>query len=159
MVAIYLISLIGLAISFFKDRQKTVKALTLAQKKFINMLPHFFLMICLISVSLFFIPDTLIMEYLGPKNQWHSMIIASLLGSIVVMPGFIAFPLAEILVSKGISYMAIAAFTTTLMLVGVLSYPIEKKFLGAKMAIIRNLVSYVVAILVSLVIGALYGEI
>ncbi len=56
------------------------------------------------------------------------------------MPGFIAFPLSGILLSKGVPYMVISAFTTTLMIVGVLSYPVEKAYFGTKVTIMRNVV-------------------
>ncbi len=38
--------------------------------------------------------------------------------------------------------MVLAAFTTTLMMVGVMTYPVEKEYFGAKVTIIRNLISF-----------------
>jgi len=75
-----------------------------------------------------------------------------------MMPGFIAFPLGGLLVAKGVPYMVISAFTTSLMMVGILSFPLEKQYLGVKPALIRNLIALVVSILVATVTGLAFGE-
>ena len=75
------------------------------------------------------------------------------------MPGFIAFPLSGILLERGVSYTVIAVFTTTLMLVGVLTYPVEKEYFGVKVTIIRNVISLIIALIVSLLVGVFYGEV
>jgi len=75
------------------------------------------------------------------------------------MPGFIVFPLAGILVDRGVPYMIIASFSITLMMVGILTYPIEKAYLGARVTIIRNLISFVIALVVAIIIGVVFGEI
>ena len=113
----------------------------------------------LVSIVLFLLPDKVIVEYLGNHNTGVSMLLASLLGSITIMPGFIAFPLCGILLEKGISYMVLSAFTTTLMMVGVLTYPIEKQYLGHKITIIRNLISFGIALVVAVMTGVFFGEV
>ena len=87
------------------------------------------------------------------------MLLASLFGSITIMPGFIAFPLCGILLEKGVPYMVLSAFTTTLMMVGVLTYPIEKQYLGHKVTILRNLISFGIALVVAVMTGVFFGEI
>lgn len=159
MIAIYVISGMALLLSILNDRQKTLKALKMAWIKLANVLPHFLLMVILISISLFFIPDSVIAKYLGAQNLYLSSLWASIIGSVAVMPGFVAFPLGGVLVSKGVPYMVIAAFTTTLMLVGVLSFPFEKKILGTKVAVTRNIICYLVAVIIALIVGLAYGEI
>ena len=57
----------------------------------------------------------------------------------------------------GVGFAALASFTTTLMLVGVLTYPLEKQYYGTKLAVVRNIVSYLIAIAISIVIGLLMG--
>ena len=54
--------------------------------------------------------------------------------------------------------LVLAAFTTTLMMVGILTYPVEKEYFGAKVTIIRNVVSFFIALIVALVIGIFFGE-
>lgn len=159
MIYIYILTCILLIISLFSSRQKTVKALKIAWKKFVKILPAFVKMLIFISIVLYLFPDKVILQYLGGSNVFKGTILASLLGSITMMPGFIAFPLCGILIKKGVSYMVIASFSTTLMMVGVLTYPIESEYFGKRLTITRNIVSYIMALIIALVIGVLYGEI
>ncbi len=80
------------------------------------------------------------------------------LGSIAVMPGFVAFPLGGILLGKGVSHMVISAFTTTLMMVGLVTFPVEKIYLGTKVTILRNIISLFIAVITALVTALFYGE-
>jgi len=122
-------------------------------------MPAFLTMLILVSIILYFITDKLISEYLGGDNTLVSTLLASFLGSITLMPGFIAFPLSGILLQKGVPYMVLSAFTTTLMMVGVLTYPVEKKYFGAKMTLLRNAASFLIALVIAVVTGLFFGEI
>jgi uncharacterized membrane protein YraQ (UPF0718 family) len=116
-------------------------------------------MLILVSIVLFLVPDRVISDYLVNNNTFIGVLFASFLGSIILMPGFIAFPLCGLLLSKGVPYMVLAAFTTTLMMVGVLTYPIEKAYFGAKVTIIRNAISLGIALVIAVMIGICFGEI
>lgn len=85
--------------------------------------------------------------------------IASVVGSVTLMPGFIAFPLCGALLKEGVPYTVLAAFTTTLMTVGVLTYPLERQYFGPSIAIIRNALSLLIALVVAVVMGLVFGEI
>ena len=93
------------------------------------------------------------------ENNLMSVLSASILGSVIIMPGFIAFPLSGILLKEGATYMVLAAFTASLMMVGVITLPLEKEYFGIKIAVVRNLIGFFTAIIVSIVIGLVYGEI
>lgn len=157
----YLYIIAGLAVlaSFLANRKKTLSALKIAAKRFVKILPAFLTMIILVSIVLFLIPDEVIPKYLGGSNKFIGVIFASLFGSITLMPGFIAFPLAGILLKEGVAYMVLAAFTTTLMMVGILTAPIEKAYFGMKVTVIRNIVSFFIALVITVVIGIFFGEI
>jgi len=116
-------------------------------------------MLILVSIVLFLIPDRVISQYLGGGNIFTGVLFASFLGSITLMPGFIAFPLCGILLKKGVLYMVLSAFTTTLMMVGVLTYPIEKAYFGTKVTIMRNIISLFIALIVAVMTGIFFGEI
>jgi len=75
------------------------------------------------------------------------------------MPGFIAFPLCGILLKKGVLYSVLSAFSTTLMMVGVLTYPIEKEYFGVRLTILRNIMSLFIALVVALMTGIFFQEI
>ncbi|HUU65422.1 MAG TPA: permease [Dehalococcoidales bacterium] len=157
----YLYIIAGLAVlaSFLANRKKTLSALKIAAKRFVKILPAFLTMIILVSIVLFLIPDEVISKYLGGSNKFIGVIFASLFGSITLMPGFIAFPLAGILLKEGVAYIVLAAFTTTLMMVGVLTAPIEKAYFGMKVTVIRNVIGLFIALFVTLAIGVAFGEI
>jgi uncharacterized membrane protein YraQ (UPF0718 family) len=159
MYYLYFITGLAVIISFLANRKKTFKAFKIAGKRLINILPAFLAMLILVSIVLFLLPDKVIVEYLGNHNTGVSVLLASLLGSITIIPGFIAFPLCGILLEKGIPYMVLSAFTTTLMMVGVLTYPIEKQYLGHKITIIRNLISFGIALVVAVMTGVFFGEV
>jgi len=146
------------AILFMIDREKTIKGLKLGLKKIRKNSPVFLNMIILVALSLYFVSDELILRYLGDGSGAIGVALAGGLGSIAFMPGFVAFPLAGILLEKGVSYTVIAAFTTTLMMVGIVTYPVEKDFFGIKITFIRNLLSLIMAVIVSIAIGLFYGE-
>ena len=156
----YLYGATGLAVllSAVIDRKKTVAALKIAWRKFAAILPAFLIMLILVSIVIFVIPDTMISHYLGNDSSFIGIVFASLFGSITLMPGFVAYPLCGILLKKGVSYMVLAAFTTTLMMVGILTYPVEKEYFGVKVTIIRNAVSFFMALLIALAIGIFFGE-
>jgi len=156
---LYIVAGLALLISLIASREKTVRALKIAARRFIRILPAFLVMIILVSVVLYLVPDELISRFLGSDNKFTAVALASLLGSVTFMPGFITFPLAGILVQKGVAYMVIAAFTTTLMMVGVLTAPIEKAYFGLRVTVIRNVISFLIALTVAIMIGLFFGEI
>jgi uncharacterized membrane protein YraQ (UPF0718 family) len=155
----YILTILSLLISFYYDRKKTISALKLAGNRFFKMVPAFFLMVIFVSIFFYFVSDNVIFNFLSNENKFFSVIIASILGSITLMPGMIAFPVCGILLKKGVSYMVLSAFTTTMMSVGILTYPVEKAYFGARVTIIRNIVNFFIAIIVALITGIFYGEI
>ena len=159
MLILYLATAILFIISFFANKQKTLKAFKIAFNKFRKILPAFLTMLIFISIVLYIFPQELILKYLGIGNKYISTLIASLIGSITLMPGFIAFPLAGILRQQGVPYMVLSAFTTTLMLVGIITFPIEREYFGVKITIIRNMICFFIAIFVAFVTGVVFGEI
>ena len=156
----YLYSVTGLAllISIIIDRKKTLTAIKISYKRFINIIPAFLTLLILVSIVLFFVSDKMISNYIGNNDKFIGVILASLFGSITLMPGFIAFPLCGILLEKGVSYMVLSAFSTTLMMVGILTYPIEKEYFGVKVTLIRNAISFFIALIVALSIGFFFNE-
>ncbi len=159
MKTLYFVTVLCLVTSFIIDRQKTYKALMIAVKKIKKILPSFIILLIMVSILLYVLPEHLIAKYLGIDNKWLAVFVSALLGSISVIPGFIAFPLSGLLQKQGIPYMVLASFTTTLMMVGVLSYPVERIYLGTKTTLIRNAFSLLLALIVSLCIGLIYGEV
>lgn len=155
---IYIITFLLLIVLFFIDRKKTIKSVKIGLKKLGFQFPVFITMAALVAVSLYFVDDTMIAKYLGNEHNLLGLINSSFIGSIALMPGFIAFPLAGLLLEKGVSYMVLAGFTNSLMMVGFVSFPVEKEYFGVKVSIIRNLIGLAIAIITALLIGIFYGE-
>jgi len=155
---LYFISGLALIISFILSWQKSLLALRIALKRFLHVLPDLLTMVALVSLVLYIIPDTTISRYLGQENHMIATGIALTFGSITLMPGFIAFPLCGLFLQKGVPHFVLAAFTTSLMMVGIVTLPVEKAYFGIKTAVIRNLLGLLIALIVTLTIGFVYGE-
>lgn len=156
--SLYLVMVIALIISFIFDREKTLKGLIIGWKKFSRILPNYIKLLILLSIVLL-ISNQFIIEYLGGKSTLLGVFLGLIIGSVTMIPGFVAYPLAGILLEKGVSYMVIAAFITTLMLVGVVTYPVEKEYFGVKATIIRNSTAFIIAFIIALATGLFYGEV
>jgi len=155
----YAITGLILLISFIINKQKTIKAIKISFIKFKKIFPTFITMLILVSIIIFLFPDEVISNYLGNSSKFISVLLASFIGSITLMPGFVAFPLSGILLTKGVPYMVLSAFTTTLMMVGIITFPIEKEYFGVKATVIRNTISFFIALIVAVITGILFGEI
>jgi len=155
----YGVVVILMLLSFLSDRKKTIKAMKIAWKRFTGILPAFVLMLVLVSISLYLLPHELIREYLGEEDISRGMGIAMLAGSLALMPGFIVFPLCGILHEQGVPYMVLSAFTTTLMMVGVVTLPVEKQYFGIKIALVRNGTGLLIAAIVAVVTGLVFAEV
>lgn len=118
---------------------------------FLNLLPLLLLMLALISIVLFMIPNESLIHYIGEGSGIKGWSIAALLGSVALIPGFIAYPLCGILIKSGVAYTTIAVFITTLTMVGIVTLPLEVKFFGWKTSLIRNTLSFIAALLIGFV--------
>ena len=143
----------GLAISFFKDRSKTKMALKKAWMSFENILPQFLSILIIIGLALAILSPETITKLLGTNSGIWGVASASVIGSITLIPGFIAFPLAAALLKNGAGYMQIAAFVSTLMMVGIVTMPLEIKTFGKRATITRNAAAFVFSIIAAFVIG------
>ncbi|RLD57103.1 MAG: hypothetical protein DRJ01_14315 [Bacteroidetes bacterium] len=156
MLAIIILTAVLTLISFIADRKKTFKGIKKGIMMFIKILPPLLSVIILVSIVLYFVSDEFIIEYLGKDAGFGAYVSAALIGSVSIMPGFIAYPLAGILVKGGVGMSVIAVFITTLKMVGILTIPIEAKFFGLKTTLIRNGLSFIGAIIVGTIMALTY---
>ena len=153
MLTILGITTVTLLISFIADKGKTRQGIIKGIKMFLGVLPSILNILALVSVVLYLIPNETIIKWLGKDSGVLGVVTASVIGSIALIPGFIAFPLSAILLKSGVSYRVLAVFITTLMMVGVLTLPLETKYFGMKTALLRNGMSFIGAIVIGLLIG------
>lgn len=142
-------------VSFVKDRRKTLSAVKKSRKMMGSMLSEIIAIIFLIGLILAFLPPDLIREFLGSSNTLLSTLLAALAGSITLIPAFVAFPLIGSFVDAGASIVPAVAFLTTLTMVGIVTFPLEKKEFGTRFALVRNLSSLFIAIVIALTMGVL----
>ena len=159
MIVLYIFTAVALTASFVADRRKTALALRQAATRLAKIAPAFLTMIVLFSVAITLLPQSVLISILGKDSGWRGVAVSSALGSAVLMPGFIAFPLCGALLERGVPYMVLAAFSTTLMSVGVLTYPLERQYFGTKVTLVRNGISLLIALIVALVVGLVFGEV
>ena len=152
---IYGLAVIGLSVSFFKDKQKTRMALTKAWKSFENILPQFLAILVIIGIIFAILSPSTIQVLLGSNSGFLGVIGASLIGAITLIPGFVAFPLAAALLNSGAGYMQITAFVASLMMVGIVTLPLEIQTFGKKAAVIRNVSAYAFSLIAALIIGVI----
>ena len=157
MVAIIIngITLSLLIFTILKNKTKAKKALLMSLVKAVNLLPMMLVIIVLIGLIFGFIPPEMIRNYLGSNESILQIVLASLFGAITMIPSLVALPLAGSLIEAGASYTPVAAFITTLTMVGVITLPVELKELGKKITILRNVFAFIFAIIISLIIGVL----
>jgi uncharacterized membrane protein YraQ (UPF0718 family) len=146
---------IALLISLIKSREKTGKVVKTAGKNLLFLLPELLGLILILSLILTLVPGEKIARWLGHPVKILSTLFGAAVGTLVIMPGFVAFPLARELVSRGAHLSAIAAFVTTLMMVGFATLPLETKMFGRKFALWRLVLSFVTALITALIMGVL----
>lgn len=143
----------GLIISFYKDSGKTKLALKKAWKAFENILPQLLSILIIIGLALAILSPQTISMLIGTKSGAWGVFAAALIGSVTLIPGFVAFPLAAALLNSGAGYMQIAAFVSTLMMVGIVTLPMEMKTMGKQATIIRNVAAFIFSLIAAVVIG------
>ena len=154
-LALWVGTLIFLGISIAKDKAKTKRALTMALQMGKGMAASILSIIFAIGFILTLLPPTEIAAFLSGQSDMLATVGGALLGTITLVPAFIAFPLVGTLVNAGVSVVPSVAFLTTLTMVGVVTFPLEKKAFGVKFTAIRNGLSFLFAIAIALVMGVM----
>ncbi len=146
-----------LAFSLVKDREKTKTAFIIAWNAIKRLGPSVLAVIAVIGLIVGFIPPRWIASSIGGESGAVGLLIAAALGSILFIPALIAFPLAKSLLDMGAGVMAIAAFITTLTMIGFIFLPIEIKELGRRFALLRNGFSLAAALIIAVIMGLVLG--
>jgi len=154
-IVINVIAVAALLMAFIKDREKAIKSLKIAGKSFIRMFPMVFIIIIIIGLLLGFVPPDQISKFVGEQSGMTGVLIVGAAGAVLHIPALLSFPLASSLLEEGASVSAVAAFITTLTMIGTITLPLEIKELGKKMAILRNGISFVIAIIIALIMGVI----
>jgi uncharacterized membrane protein YraQ (UPF0718 family) len=157
MIQLLVFTIAAVLISLQFNRKKTAAGIKMGTKMFLNLLPPFLTVLIAVSFVLALLPKEVLQKLLGADSGFVGFFIAAGLGSVALIPGFIAFPLSAVLLKNGVSYPVISVFITTLMMVGVVTLPIEKKFFGWRVAIARNVLSFIGALIIGAGMALVWG--
>ncbi|NLN83577.1 MAG: permease [Firmicutes bacterium] len=152
----YLFTGVAFLASLLKSKEKTKKAMIKAWRAFENILPQFSAILLLIGIMLAGLTPQQISSLLGDQAGFWGVLLAIALGAITLMPGFVAFPLAAALLQNGAGTMQIAAFISSLMMVGIITMPMEIQYFGRKGAFLRNGLALVFSLIVAVVMGVVF---
>jgi uncharacterized membrane protein YraQ (UPF0718 family) len=101
-------------------------------------------------------PDT-ISSLIGAEAGLWATVLGAVLGALTLIPSLVAFPLAGSLPRAGATTTTISAFVTTLVMVGVITAPMEVKSLGKKFTLLRNGLSFIAALIIAVIMGGILG--
>ena len=153
-IIFYILASAALISSLAADKTKTRRALQKAWKSFVNIAPSFVGVILLVGIMLAFLSPEFITSVIGEGSGAAGVVLASIVGAVTLIPGFIAFPTAALLLQSGAGLTPIAAFISSLMMVGVMTLPIEIEYFGIRASISRNIAAYLFSLAAAFIIGA-----
>lgn len=144
-------------VSFFKDKKKTKRALINGIKSFENIMPQFLSILVIIGIGLTILKPETISKLIGNDSGVFGVVLSSLVGSVIMMPTFVAFTTGNTLIQNGAGYAQVSALITTLTMVGVLTFPLEAKYIGKKGAFYRNFLAFLFSFVVAFFMGGVFS--
>jgi uncharacterized membrane protein YraQ (UPF0718 family) len=119
-------------------------------RAFLRILPVIVGTILLVSLIQTLIPKSFYTK-IFTKNIFLDSFIGSLIGGISAGNPVTSYILGGELLSQEISLIAVTAFLVSWVTVGVIQIPAESYILGRKFALVRNISSFILSILVSII--------
>lgn len=153
--AVWVLTAGFLVFSLAKDKDKTKEAVRKAFGMGRGMIVSILSIIFAIGLLLTIFTPEAIAAFVEKQNILVATISAAILGTITLVPAFIAFPLVGTLIDGGVGIVPSVSFLTTLTMVGIVTIPLEIKSFGKKFTFIRNGLSCVFAIIIALVMGVI----
>ena len=154
---LYSTALIFLFLSWRKSREKTRAALRKAWKSCVGVLPLFFAILLCMGFLLAFVDESVIRQAVGKESGMAGIALSGLIGSVTLIPAFAAYPAAAELLRVTGGYAQITMLITSLMMVGLVTLPMESRFFGLKAALWRNGLGLVYSFALAVFVGAVFG--
>lgn len=154
---LYSAAIILLALSWKKSPEKTRQSLKKAWRSCTGVLPLFFAILICMGFLLSFVDESIIRQVVGRESGMAGIALSGLLGSVTLIPAFAAYPAAAELLRVTGGYAQITMLITSLMMVGVVTLPLECRFFGVKAAAWRNVLSLLYAFALSVFMGMIFG--
>ncbi len=154
-ITIYGLLGICLIASVIKSKDKTKKAFKIAGKALLKTAPSLLSVLGIVGLTLGLLTPETISGLVGAEAGFSATILAAVIGAVTLIPSLVAFPLAGSLLRSGATVMTISAFITTLVMVGVMTAPMEIKELGKKFTLLRNSLGFAAALIIAGIMGVL----
>jgi len=136
------------------NRQK--QAFLKTVQSFKRSLPILLGVLMLLSLAFTLIPKSLYSK-IFTGNQIIDPLIGALVGSIAGGNPVTSYIVGGELRLHGISMLAITAFIVAWVTVGVIQLPAEALMLGKKFALVRNLISFITAVMIAIIVVLVLG--
>jgi len=146
-----------LFLSWRRSREKTRAALKKAWKSCLGVLPLFFAILLCMGLLLSFVAESTMRQALGQESGMTGIILSGIIGSVTLIPAFAAYPAAAELLRVTGGYAQITMLLTSLMMVGIVTLPMESRFFGLRAALWRNGLGLVYSFALAVFIGAVFG--
>lgn len=117
-------------------------------RTFINVLPIIVGMILMTSLVVTVFPEQISTGLFGNGDVLDTLLGASI-GSIAAGHPVASYLLGGELLGGGVGLIAVTALVVTWVTVGIVQLPAEAMMLGARFAVVRNIISFVVAIAIA----------
>lgn len=136
----FLISLLALIIIHLFNSSLGFKALQSAKSSFFQMLSTVPPIMIILGLMDIWIPKKILMKYMGNNSGIIGIIFAIIIGSIGCGPMYAAFPLATVLIKKGVKLSNIIIFINTWCVIKISTVLFEISALGTKFTFMRLLI-------------------
>lgn len=154
---LYGLCIMLLLISFSKDKEKTKKAVKNGLKSWEKIMPQFLSITIVISIILAILKPEIISNLIGESSSILGVLLSSVIGSIAIMPTFVAFSTGNTLIQSGAGYAQVSALISTLTMVGLLTYTLESEYIGKKAAFYRNFLAFLFSFIVAAFMGGVFS--
>jgi len=135
-----------------------LQAIAKSAKMLWNVFPLMLGTILLVSLLVTLIPQSFYLKVFQ-GNQFLDPFIGSFIGSISAGNPLISYILGGELLKQGVSLIAVTAFIVAWVTVGFIQLPAESMILGKRFAFLRNLFSFILAIIVAVITVLILGVI
>ncbi len=133
-----------------KNKEQSIKESIIKSAKMLaKTSPIIFGTILLISLIVTLIPKSFYLK-IFTKNILFDSFIGSFIGSISAGNPVVSYIIGGELLEQGVGLIAVTAFIVAWVSVGVIQLPAESILLGKKFAVVRNILSFIFAIIVAI---------
>lgn len=122
---------------------------------FTGVVPQFVAILLLAGLALAVLPPETIRRMIGEETGLTGMLLTSLVGAVTLVPVMIAFPIVAELLKNGAGITQMAVFISTLTTVGILTIPIEIKYLSKKITVLRSVLAFLFSFVTAYLMGVL----